>query len=294
MESGSPALLRLFRALYGLVQVVDAFVQVAVGDAAIDPVRVHLDAESYALVHGDGQRLGAAHAAEARGEADAAAQRPPEALLGDGGECLVGALEDALGADVDPGPRRHLAVHREPGPLQLPERLPVGPLGDQQRVGDQNPRSPGVGPEDGYGFARLDQQRLVIVEALQGADDGPEALPVSGGLARPAVDDEVFGAFGYLGVEVVHEHAEGRLLVPALAGKLPPPRRADGRSFSSVRHGNSFPEVGIQSCTGSSKCPAWKVGRPDQQHQGPLEVPRRRQRSTCQMGCQISCKLLNV
>src|SRR5215218_3517427 len=122
---------RLFRAFYSLVEVVDAFVEVAVDDAAFYPVGVDLDAEGYSLVHGDGERLGASHAAEAGCEADAAAQGAAEALFCHGGERLVGALEDALGADVDPGPGRHLAVHRETGPLQLPERLPVGPLRDQ-------------------------------------------------------------------------------------------------------------------------------------------------------------------
>ena len=96
--------------------------------------------------------------------------------------------------------------------------------------------------EDGYGLARLHEQGLVVVEALQRADDGPEALPVAGRLARPAVDDEVFRALGHLGVEVVHEHAQGRLLVPALAGKIPPPRRPDGGSFSGIGHGISSPK----------------------------------------------------
>ena len=222
------------------------------GDAAFDPVGIHLDAEGYALVHGDGERLGAAHAAEAGGEADAALQRSAEALFGDGGERLVGALQDALGADVDPGPRGHLPVHREPGPLQLPERLPVGPLGDEEGVGDQDPRGPRVRPEDGYGLARLHEQGLVVVEALQRADDGPEALPVAGRLARPAVDDEVFGALGHLGVEVVHEHAQGRLLVPALAREIPPPRRPYGGSFSGVGHGISSREIGIRNEFGRS------------------------------------------
>src|SRR5699024_9619570 len=35
-----------------------------------------------------------------------------------------------------------------------------------------------------------------------------------------AVDDEVFGAFGDLGVEVVHEHALGRFGLPGLRGDL--------------------------------------------------------------------------
>ena len=68
-----------FGAFHGLVQVVDAFVEVAVGDTAFDPVGINLDAQGYSPVHGDGQRLGAAHAAEAGGEADAALQRSAEA-----------------------------------------------------------------------------------------------------------------------------------------------------------------------------------------------------------------------
>src|SRR5215204_109156 len=57
--------LRLCCALYCSVEVVYPLVQVAVGDAPVYPVPVHLDAEGHALVHGYCERLGAAHAAEA-------------------------------------------------------------------------------------------------------------------------------------------------------------------------------------------------------------------------------------
>ena len=43
----------------------------------------------------------------------------------DSGERLVGALHDALRADVDPRARGHLPVHHEAGALQLVELLPV-------------------------------------------------------------------------------------------------------------------------------------------------------------------------
>src|SRR5919112_916697 len=58
---------RLFCALYGPVEIIYPLVQVAVGDAPVYPVPVYLDAESHALVHGDGERLSAAHTAEACG-----------------------------------------------------------------------------------------------------------------------------------------------------------------------------------------------------------------------------------
>jgi hypothetical protein len=53
--------------------------------------------------------------------------------------------------------------------------------------------------------------------------------------------------------------------VPALATEIPPPRRPEGRSFCGVRHGASFREFRIQSCTGYPKSPAWGTGKPDQQ-----------------------------
>ena len=56
------------------------------------------------------------------------------------GEGLVGALKDALGADVDPGPGRHLAVHHQAAALQVPEVLPGGPVRHQVGVGDEHAR----------------------------------------------------------------------------------------------------------------------------------------------------------
>ncbi len=51
--------------------------------------------------------------------------------------------------------------------------------------------------------------------------------PVAGRLARAAVDHQVVGPLGHLGVEVVHQHAQRRLLLPAAAAELEAPRGAD-------------------------------------------------------------------
>ena len=120
-------------------------VEVAVLDPALDPRLVALDADHDAVVHGDRERLGAAHAAEPGGQGDRAGQRAVEPLVGHGGERLERALQDALGADVDPRAGGHLAVHRQPEVLEPAELLPVGPVADQVGVGDQHPRRPLVG-----------------------------------------------------------------------------------------------------------------------------------------------------
>ena len=208
-------------------QVVGPLVQVAALEAAGQALGVDLDAQGHPLVHGHGQRLGPAHAAEAPREHDLAGQAVPAVGLGDGGEGLVGALEDALGADVDPGPGGHLAVHGEPGRLQLAEPVPAGPFRHQQGIGEQHPGGEAVGPEHPDRLARLDQQGLVVAEPAQGGHDPVEGRPVAGRPAGAAVHDQVVGPLGDLGVEVVAEHPQGGLLLPAPAGQLGPPRGAD-------------------------------------------------------------------
>ena len=83
-----------------------------------------------------------------------------------------------------------------------------------------------MGAEDADRLARLHEQRLVGLELVEGAHDGVVGLPAARGLAGAAVDDEVFGMLGDLGVEVVHEHALGGLGAPALGGADVAPRGA--------------------------------------------------------------------
>ena len=203
-------------------------VEVARLDAPLDAPRVDVDAQGDAVVHRDRQRLGAAHPAEARGQRDRAGERAAEAAPGDLGEALVRALEDPLGADVDPRAGRHLPVHREARGLEAPELGPVGPVRHEVGVGEQHARRPLVGAEDTDRLAGLDEHRLVVGERRQRAHHGVERVPRAGGAPGAAVDDEVVGALGDVGVEVVLEHPEGGLLGPAPTGQLGPSGGADG------------------------------------------------------------------
>ena len=204
--------------LDGVVEVVGDLIEVAVVDAAVQAGGVDVDHEADALVHGDRERLGATHAAAAAGEGQGAGQGAVEPLLGHRGEGLVGALDDALGADVDPRPGGHLAVHREAKVLEAAELWPGRPVADEVGVGDEHARRPLVGLHDADRAARLHEHRLVGLERGQGADHRVEGPPVARGPAGAAVDDEVVGALGVLGVEVVHEHPQGGLGRP-LAGR---------------------------------------------------------------------------
>ena len=157
-------------------------VEVARAQAQVDARLLALDRQRRRAGEGRRQRLRAAHAAEARGEDPAPGEAAAEVLPAGLDEGLVGALHDALGADVDPGAGRHLAVHHQALAVELVEVLPGRPLRHQVRVGDQHARRVDVGAEHADRLARLDEQRLVVAERRAALQDRVEA---SASRARP-------------------------------------------------------------------------------------------------------------
>ena len=156
--------------------------------------------------------------------------------FGECGEGLECALQNALCADVDPTAGGHLAVHHEALTVELVKVVPVSPFADEVGVGDDDAGRHVVGREDADGLAGLDQQRFLVAEVLELVNDGVETLPVPGRLADAAVDDEILRALGDFGIEVVHQAAEGRFLLPAFAVELGAARGANRRSHRSC-HG---------------------------------------------------------
>ena len=159
---------------------------------------------------------------------DASRERPAEVLRRRLGERLVRALQDPLRADVDPRARGHLAVHRQARRARARGTCSqVAHFGTSIEFAIRTRGAIGVGPEDADRLARLDEQRLVVAEGPQRPHDRVERLPGPRGLARPAVDDEVLGTLGDLGVEVVHEHPQRGLLRPRPARELGAAGRSD-------------------------------------------------------------------
>ncbi len=73
--------------------------------------------------------------------------------------------------------------------------------------------------KDTDGLAGLHQQRFVVTQRFELTHDGVERRPVARGFAGSAVNDQILRALGHLGVEIIHEHAQGGFLLPALAAK---------------------------------------------------------------------------
>ncbi|EJL76703.1 hypothetical protein PMI12_02167 [Variovorax sp. CF313] len=232
-----------------VVDVARLLVDVACAQAEVDARLLALDVERDGARQRGRQRLRAAHAAEA-GREDPLAREAVVVVLAAGfDEGFEGALHDALAADVDPAARGHLAVHEEALAVELVEVLPVGPLRHEVRVGQQHARCVLVRLEHADRLARLDEQRLVVVQLFQRREDLVVAGPVARGAADAAVHHQVLRALGDLGVEVVLQHAERGFGEPALAVELGAARGADhaGRVMARVGTGG-FVQVDLVGC----------------------------------------------
>ena len=209
----------------GALEVVAAMLQVALAEAPVDALGVDLDDERARTREHAGERLGAAHAAETRGQHEPAGERAAEVLAPGGHERLVGALQDALRADVLPGARRHACEDREPGVDQLLQACEARPAPDEVAVRDHRDRREAVGGEQPDGLAGLDDERLLLLHRLERLDDAIEALPIARDLGGAGIHDQLLRPLGVL--EVVLEHAQDRFLPPALAAQLTAALRLD-------------------------------------------------------------------
>src|SRR5215212_5516976 len=66
-----------------------------------------------------------------------------------------------------------------------------------------------------------------------------ESFPTPRRATRSTVNDEAVWILRHIRIEIIHEHAEGGFLVPALAAHLRPARRAD-HSFSTHNSSSSL------------------------------------------------------
>jgi hypothetical protein len=212
-------------------------IEIARAQAHVDARLAAFDRDHRQPRHLRRERLRAAHASQARGEDPFAFGLPPVMLPDSFGKGLVGALDDALRADVDPRARGHLAEHHEALAVELVEVVPRGPPGHEVGIRDQHARRVGVGLEDGHGLPGLHQQRLVVAEGAQRREDRVEAFPVARRLADPAVDHQLRGVLRDLGIEVVLDHPVGRFGKPAAAFQVRAARRADHATDITMRHG---------------------------------------------------------
>ena len=95
-----------------------------------------------------------------------------------------------------------------------------------------------MGAKDADRLARLHQHGFVVAQGRERAHHGVEGGPGSRRPAGSAVDDEIVWTLGHLGIEIVHQHSYGGLLLPPPGGELSAARGADGAGAGGCsRHG---------------------------------------------------------
>ena len=223
-----------------LIETVGLLVHVSRAQTEIDAVGVALHRQTAGPRHHRSQRLRAAHAAQTPGEDPLAGEAAVVMLTPGFGKGLIGALHDALTADVDPRPGRHLAVHHQALLIELVEMIPIRPMRHQVRVGDKNARRIGMGAHDGHRLARLHDEGLIRLQRLEAVDDQIEILPGPRRPANAAINDKLMRVLGHIGMQVVHHHPHRRLGEPALRGDLGPGRGIDVTGvLAGISHGQS-------------------------------------------------------
>jgi len=218
---------------HGLFERIHNGIDVANLATALGALPIDFHNQPDAFIHGYGHGLGTTHASQAGGEHEPALERFPAPLPGKGPERLIGALQDPLSADIDPGTGRHLTVHDEALASQLIEVLPSGPMRHEVGVGNQDARGIRMSLEDDHGFPRLDKKGLVFLKVLERIQNGVERIPGARSLPPAAVDYEILRPLGDLRIEVILNHPIGRFSQPGFAGEL---RAVWGMNRARARH----------------------------------------------------------
>src|SRR5438874_8398456 len=98
---------------------------------------------------------------------------------------------------------------------------------DQIGIRDQDPRGFVMGAKFSDRFAGLDKKRLVVFKPAQRTDDSFKTFPTSRRPSGAAVNDQSVRRFRDFRIEIVHQHAQGRFLVPAFATAFCPAWRVN-------------------------------------------------------------------
>src|SRR5476651_794339 len=204
----------------GVVQIHRLLIDIAGFQTEIDAALLAFDVQRAGTGQGCGQWLCAAHAAQACSQNPTAFQAAVVVLATGFDEGFIGALNNALAADVDPAAGGHLAVHGQALGVQFVEVFPARPVWHQVGVGDQYARGVTVGLEHADRLAGLHQQSLVVIQVGQAFDDLVVAFPVTRRTTDTTVNHQFFRVLGNFRVEVVHQHAQRRFGQPALGGQL--------------------------------------------------------------------------
>src|SRR5690606_6740818 len=68
--------------------------------------------------------------------------------------------------------------------------------------------------EHAYRLARLHEQRLILVQCLEGSYDAVKIIPGPCSPSDTAIDHQLVRIFGYIRIKIVHQHPQRRFSSP--------------------------------------------------------------------------------
>ena len=110
-------------------------------------------------------------------------------LLGYRMKSLVGSLHNALRTNINPRTGGHLPVHHQSLPFQFIKMFPIGPIGHQHGIRNQNPWGIHMGGQNRHRLSALDKQGFVVVQIHQRSLDLIKGLAVPGSFATSTVNN---------------------------------------------------------------------------------------------------------
>src|SRR5699024_2527563 len=128
--------------------------------------------------------------------------------------------QNTLCTDGDPRAGGQLSVHGEARLLEAAEFIPICPLWHQVRVGNEHARGFFMRSQHSHRLAALYQHSLIIFQAFDRCHNLMVAFPVTRSLPAAAIDDQLIRLFGYLRIQIIHQHTQSRFLMPALTLQL--------------------------------------------------------------------------
>src|SRR5262249_36797197 len=167
-------------------------------------------------------------------------------------EGFIGALQNALAADILPGCSRHAGIDGQPHVIELASAVLAAPVADEITVCHDHKRGGRLPRKYTDRLARLHDEGLILPHCRERRHDAIKTLPVARRAGNRHIDHEIVRRFAIL--EIVLEHAQDRLLPPALTAKR---RAAPGLHLLAAPHG----DVHAWASSTKGTQPGWALTR---------------------------------
>ena len=221
------ALTVMFNQRQRVVQILRLFVQIACAQAKINAALLALDVQRHRARERRRQRLCATHTAQTGGQNPTPRPVAAKMLTPRLDKGLIRALHNALRANVNPATGGHLAVHEQSLAIQFVKMFPIRPFRHEVRVRQQHARRIGMGFEHTHRFARLHQQRFILIQIFQRRQNRVIARPVARRTTDAAVHHQMLRILRDFGVQIILNHAVCRFGQPVFTVQLRTARGAD-------------------------------------------------------------------